>query len=359
MSTELAIAASRPVPAAPKAPGRPPGLPDPARLSRKQKAAIVVRLLLAEGATLPLSELPEPLQAELTTQMSRMRYIDRETLRSVVEEFATELDSIGLAFPGGLEGTLALLAGAISPEMASRLRQQAGAVWTDDPWEVLGALEDERLLPLLQRESPEIAAVVLSKLKVARAAGLLGQLQGERARRLTLAMAETSKVAPQVVHRIGCAIAADLEAEPPRAFAGGAVDRLGEILNVSPAITREEILAGLEEEDAELAGAVRRAIFTFADIPARLAARDVPNVTKDVAQDDLVTAIAGADEKTRPATEFLLSNMSTRLAETLREEAGDRGAVTAKDAEEAQMRIVSAIRDAVGEGRIALIAADE
>ena len=37
-------------------------------LSRKAKAAIVVRLLINEGADIPLEDLPEELQAKLTQQ---------------------------------------------------------------------------------------------------------------------------------------------------------------------------------------------------------------------------------------------------------------------------------------------------
>jgi flagellar motor switch protein FliG len=48
-----------------------------ASLSRRAKAAIVVRLLLNEGADLPLEDLPDDLQIALTQQMGAMRLVDR------------------------------------------------------------------------------------------------------------------------------------------------------------------------------------------------------------------------------------------------------------------------------------------
>lgn len=354
MNTDVALRAGKadplPVPVRPRL----PGMPSAASLTRRQKAAIVVRLLLAEGAKLPLSELPDALQAELTTQMTQMRFVDRATLKEVIEEFASELDSIGLSFPGGLDGALDLLDGAISPEMAARLRKQAGAVWADDPWEAIAALSAEKLLPALGRESPEVGAVILSKLKVAKAAELLGKLPGDRARRLTLAVSETADISPDTVRRIGLALAAELQAEPPRAFHSAAVERLGAILNVSTSVTREDVLAGLDEEDADLASQVRRAIFTFEDIPARLDARDVPNVTKRVDQTVLVVAVAGADDRSRAAVDFLLANMPKRLAGSIRDEAADRGRVTPRQAEEAQTAVVTAIRDGIDAGEVTL-----
>ena len=92
-----------------------------AHLSRAQKAAIIVRFLMNEGAEVPLSDLPDELQARLTTQMGSMRYVDRGTLAEVVAEFAQELEGMGLTFPRGVAGAVSALDGRISPRR--RLRQ--------------------------------------------------------------------------------------------------------------------------------------------------------------------------------------------------------------------------------------------
>lgn len=327
----------------------------PAALSRRQKAAIVVRLLIAEGATLPLQDMPEALQAELTSQMASMRFVDRVTLREVIEEFAAELDSIGLSFPDGIEGALALLDGAISPDMAARLRWQSGAVWTEDPWIKIAEIPNDKLLEAIERESPEIGAVLLSKLSVMRAAAILGQLPGPKARRLTLAISETASISPEVVRRIGVALAAELKATPPRAFTASAVQRLGDILNAATAITRDEVLSGLDEEDTDLASKVRRAIFTFENLHQRVNATDIPAVSRMVAQETLQRAIAGAGERERQAVEFMLSNMPQRLAQGIREGAADLGTVPAEESEAAQSEIVAAIRLAAETGEIKLV----
>ncbi|MCX8508092.1 MAG: flagellar motor switch protein FliG, partial [Rhodobacteraceae bacterium] len=49
-------------------------------LTGPQKAAIIVRLLLAQGSDFPLASLPDHLQAALTEQIGTMRTIDRDTL---------------------------------------------------------------------------------------------------------------------------------------------------------------------------------------------------------------------------------------------------------------------------------------
>jgi len=139
-------------------------------LDTRQKAAIIVRFLLQEGADVPLAQLPEDLQTALTQQMGAMRYIDRATLQDVVGEFADELEAMGLTFPRGLAGALTALDGKISPQTAARLRKEAGVRQTGDPWEFIRALPVDKLVPIIERESTEVSAVLLSKLAVPKAA---------------------------------------------------------------------------------------------------------------------------------------------------------------------------------------------
>ncbi|MDJ0824387.1 MAG: FliG C-terminal domain-containing protein [Rhodobacter sp.] len=342
---------------APAAPAPVTG-PGGATLSRRQKAAIVVRLLRAEGLELSLADLPETLQVALTQDMSAMRYIDRATLDAVVREFVQELDGIGLAFPGDVSTALSVLDGTISNAAADRLRLQLSAGKSADPWERLAALDPPDLLPFLESESIEVGAVLLSKLKVSKSAELLGLLPGERARRIAYAMSRTSGVSPATVARIGAALVKQLDEKTPKAFASDPVDRVGAILNFSPAATRDEVLEGLQTEDAGFAEQVRRAIFTFANIPARVEARDVPKITRDVEAAVLTTALAaavareGTDEAA--AAEFILSNMSQRMAAQLRDEMQAVGKVRDKEAEAAMNAVISAIRALEAAGEIVL-----
>ncbi len=329
-----------------------------ARLSRRQKAAIIVRFLLSEGADVPLTDLPEPLQETLTTQMGSMRYVDRVTLAEVIAEFAAELEAMGLTFPRGVAGALSALDGKISPQTAARLRKEAGVRQFGDPWVQVCNAENKILLQFLQSESTEVAAILLSKLDVARAAELLGRLPGDVARRITYAMSQTGAATPEAVDRIGLSLAAQLQEVPPAAFKEGPVERVGAILNYSPAATRDDVLNGLEETDEDFARLVRKAIFTFANIPQRLDPTDVPKVIRDIDREELAVALSAAlagDGALAAAGEFILANMSKRMSEALREEIEELGSVNPKDGEAAMTRVVNAIRTLEAQGDIKLL----
>lgn len=334
-----------------------PALPGP-KLSRKQKAAVVARFLLSEGAELSFVDLPEDLQAALTQQMGAMRVIDRATLAAVIGEFATELEQIGLSFPRGLVDALGQMDGRISPQTAARLRREAGVRQLGDPWVRLRTLPPEAVLDLLEGESTEVAAVVLAKIDTARAAEILGRLPGDRARRLTYAMSQTDAVTPDAVDRIGLSLAAQLEDVPQKAFAETPDRRVGAILNLSPSATRDALLDGLTEDDAAFAEQVRKAIFTFPDIPARIAPADVSRLTRAVDPPVLVMALKYASasaEQGAAAAEFLLANLSKRMADGLRDEMAEGPPVKQKQGEEAQNALIAAIRTLEAAGELTLL----
>ncbi|MCW9041927.1 MAG: flagellar motor switch protein FliG [Pseudopelagicola sp.] len=341
----------------PLAAPRPPPAP---RLSRRQKAAIIVRFLLNEGANVSLADLPDDMQADLTKLMGDMRYVDRATLADVVMEFAAELEAVGLTFPAGIGGALSALEGRISPLTAQRLRKEAGVRQAGDPWQRLRTLSTEQLVDICERESTEVAAVMLAKLDVTRAAELLGVLPGEKARRITYAMSLTGAVTPDAVDRIGLSLVAQLDDTPPRAFADDPSSRVGAILNYSRSTTRDDVLNGLDEADSAFAEAVRKAIFTFPDIPTRLNPRDVPRVIRDVDQERLIAALGAATApETAPVAAFLLDNISARMADQLRDEIQERGQPTPKDGESAMAEVVGAIRRLADTGDITLLSPDE
>ena len=137
MSSALSTQIDRPAGAAQPAPGA------VRKLTKRQKAAIVVRLLMAEGADLSLSGMSEATLGELTRQMTTLRYIDRPTLELVIAEFLAEIDGIGLSFPGGVDEALTILESTMTSEMAMKLRKQAGVSAQGDPWERIGAIGAE------------------------------------------------------------------------------------------------------------------------------------------------------------------------------------------------------------------------
>ena len=337
-------------------PSGPTPAPPPAKnplLSRKAKAAIVVQYLVNEGADVPLADLPDSLQTQLTQQLGRMRYVSRETLHSVMREFAEELDSVGLSFPDGMQSAMDSLEGKISDGAARSLKLSLGQDLSDDPWVQINAMSVEKLLELLSSESIEVCAVVLSKLTIEKAAEYVSSLPGDRARAVSLAVSRTSEVTPMTVKRIGQTLMSEAGKEKPKEFVQTPSERLGDILNVAKNAIRNDVLSGIEEVDGDFAASVRQSIFTFAHIAERLEPMDATKITRDVEADALRVALVGAkSEADRASSDFILSNLSKRMSESIREEMAEMDAPKDDEIEKAQLQVVSAVKQMQARGEI-------
>lgn len=137
------------------------------------------------------------------------------------------------------------------------------------------------------------------------------------------------------------------------------VEKVGALLNLASASTRDSVLAGLDEDDSDFAGRVRKAIFTWANIPKRIDPRDIPRILREVDPASITKAMGGATGDDIATVEFILGSLSSRLAESMREEIDTLGKVSAKDAEEAMAEVIAVIRRMEQAGELFLIVESE
>lgn len=348
-------------PLAPADMGAPPAFAPSVALTRRQKAAVVVHLLISGGVDPGMRDLSRDQQRALVRDMASLRFVDKATLASVVAEFAGELDGIGLHVPRDPARMLAMLDGHLSLDVIESMAAELGldAPPGDGPWGQVARVEPEVLLTLMEGETDEVCAIALSKLPAARASTAMGLMEEDRADRVTAAFARTEDISPEAVARIGVALGRLTTSLPETAFATDSTVRVGAILNASTAALRRRILARLEETDPAFAARVRACIFSFEDIPARIDPRDLPRILRGIDTATLVTALCGRAPDATAAAEFVLSSISKRMAEQLREEIAERGSVPDAAAEEAMSEVVSEIRRMEEAGDLILLTPEE
>lgn len=323
-------------------------------LTPRQKAAVIVRLMLDDGA-IALSSLNADAQTALAQEMAGMDLIDRSTRDAVIGEFCDSLDSVGVIFPGSLDGTLDMLGGALSDDSASRLRRIAALTGRGDPWLRIADLPVDRIITLANQEAVEVVALLFSKLHVAKASQAFTALSPARARAVAHAMSMTGGVTTEALQRVGQVLLNAADALPRPAIEKPAVDRVGAILNFTTSEMRDSVLEGLDQDDAIFATGVRKAIFTFVHIPIRVEPRDVPRIIREVDNEVLLCALAGAEGDTAATSEYILANISQRMADTLRDDIAAMGKPRPREIEDAMTQIVAAVRNLVETGEIRLM----
>jgi flagellar motor switch protein FliG len=331
----------------------------PKHLSRRQKAAIVVRLLLAHGVSPGVQRLPPNYQSILARAMQGIGQVDRATLAEIVNEFADQIDSLGLIMPRGMHETMEILEPYISDLARDGLAAEAEIGDGTDPWMHLAAMAPERLRPVFDTESAEVCAILLSKLSVSKAAKLLSDLPPDRAELIAHAVALTHTVTMDTMIRIGEHLHAQIVAEPRSPFDGEPDQRVGAVLNETASAARDAVLSGLDARDADFARDVRKAIFTFEHIPKRIAATDVPRISTAVDGMTFTTALAAALQHAPEAVEYLLANMSKRMADQFREEAEAMDPPGTEEGEAAMQAVIAEVRNLEEQGVLRLRKADD
>ena len=121
----------------------------------------------------------------------------------------------------------------------------------------------------------------------------------------------------------------------------GGVDFVAGIMNNLDRASEKSIFDHLSAYNADLADEIRKRMFVFEDI-ITMDDRSVQRFVRECDPRDLVLALKGSNNE---VGQKIFSNMSTRMAQSIRDDLEITTNVRIRDVEEAQQRIVGIIRD--------------
>jgi flagellar motor switch protein FliG len=130
----------------------------------------------------------------------------------------------------------------------------------------------------------------------------------------------------------------------------GGVKPAAEIINMMGGSIETSVLDYIREADSDLAQKIMDNMFTFDDLE-KLEDKAFQTVLKEVQSESLVIALKGATQEIR---DKVFRNMSTRAAETLREDLDSRGPVRVSEVENEQKELLKIVRRLADEGQIQL-----
>lgn len=320
----------------------PGGLRNDAHLSDVEKAAVILAALGPKVAATLLEGFDRSRIQRFAHAVNDMREISAATVDSIIGEFLTQLEKeAGIA--GGGDETRRFLDEFMEKEQVNQLMEDVEArgrsVWT-----ALNDVADTRILSWLKSEHPQVAAITLTKLTSAKTARLLEQLEPETAKRLILRMSQATSAPAEVTKRIGEIIKQE--------FLPAATDKTGRldppeliaaVMNHVSSGVRNHLMDHMETYTPALAETVRKFVFTYEDIPKRINGRDVSLIIKAVDESSLLVALKSTGEEAMATSEFILSNISSRLASRLRDDLNELPNPKPKEFEAAQAVIVAEI----------------
>ena len=110
------------------------------------------------------------------------------------------------------------------------------------------------------------------------------------------------------------------------------------------------VIESIRNQDPDLAQKIMDKMFVFDDL-VKLDNKSIQMVLREVASDVLIAALKGAQPELK---DLILSNMSSRAAETLREDLESRGPMRLSEVETQQKEILKIVRRLSDEGQIVI-----
>jgi flagellar motor switch protein FliG len=316
-----------------------------------ESAAILLMSLGEEEAAEVFKHLaPKEVQA-LGECIAKMKAVTREKVENVIDKFDALAASESMLVPDTDEYVKAVLRKALGDEKANLLIDRILQGSDVSGIESLKWMDATSVAELLRNEHPQIVAAILVHLEFDQAADVLKQFAERQRNEVMVRIATLDGIQPTALKDLNEVMSKVLAGgDRMRKSSLGGVKTAAEILNMLGSSIETGVLDFVRETDNDLAQKIMDNMFTFDDLE-KLDDKGVQLLMKEVQSESLVVALKGATPALR---EKIFRNMSTRAAETLREDLESRGPVRLSEVEAEQKEMLKIVRRLSDEGQIVL-----
>lgn len=320
-----------------------------------RKAAVVLLSMDKSLATQVLSHLAPEQVERLTLEIARTNNVSQEEQDAAIVEFRSSLGSRTVIERGSLDLAGELLKTSLGEQNAASIVDNVRRSIESVPFGFLHKVNAEDLLNFISDEHSQTLALILSYLPTNLSADILSELPPDKQLDVVRRIAHMEQTTPEIVREIEDSLRERMATlfSQETEFSGG-VPLAAQILNVSDRVTSKGILESLERETPDLAEEIQRLMFVFDDI-VKLDNKAIQSLLKEVDNQQWALALKGASEEIK---QKIMSNLSQRAADNLREEMEYLGTVKLSDVEAMQQQIVDVIRRLEDSGEIQVATGD-
>lgn len=326
-------------------------------LTPKQKAAMILWFLDEETAAGIIDTLPDADKQTLAQEMVQTKNYNLEGLADVMWEFLNELQGGNIHFLGFDGEQIKRLFKNMPPEKLDALMKDI-KIHDDDPFDFLRSISDvPSLLTILNEESPQTIAMVLSYVKPDVASELLENLPEEKMIDTTVCIARLEQFDSEIINNVSGLLRVKLDTMAYSSInKTDGIKNVANILNNVSRSTERAVFEYLDGHDNSLANLVRQQMFIFEDI---LLLDDITlqKVLAEI-QDNILVVKAMKGEK-EEIKEKIYSCVSKTRKDLLLEELEVLGPIKVTEVEKAQQEITHLIKELERKGKIVILRGDE
>jgi flagellar motor switch protein FliG len=316
-----------------------------------EDAAIFLMSLGEEEAAEVFKHLAPKEVQRLGETIARLKTVPRDRVSKVLENFDRQSATESMLVSDSNEYVKSVLRKALGDDKANLLLDRILQGSDVTGIESLKWMDPQSVAELLRNEHPQIVAAILVHLETDHAADILKNF-GERQRNeVMVRIATLDGIQPTALRDLNEVMSKVLAGgERSRKSTLGGVKAAAEILNLMGNVHETAVLDFVREADNDLAQKIMDNMFTFDDLE-KLDDKGIQMLMKEVQSESLVVALKGATPSLR---EKIFKNMSSRAAETLREDLEGRGPVRLSEVEAEQKEMLKIVRRLADEGQIVL-----
>lgn len=288
---------------------------------------------------------------KLGEAIARMRNVSRDKVDQVIARFSTDAAAQSLLVADTSSYVRAVLKRALGEDKAGLLIDRILQGGDVSGIESLKWMDPISVAELLRNEHPQIVAAILVHLDYEQSAAVLMQFTDRQRSEILLRVATLEGIQPTALKDLNEVLFRVLAGgDKIRKSSLGGVKTAAEIINLLGTNIETVVLDSIRSYDPELAQKIVDKMFVFDDI-GKLDPVAIQTVLKEVASETLIVALKGGSPELR---EKILSNMSRRAGEALREDLESRGPLRLSEVEAQQKEILKTVRRLADEGQITL-----
>ncbi|MBQ1763214.1 MAG: flagellar motor switch protein FliG [Aquincola sp.] len=316
-----------------------------------EDAAILLMSLGEEEAAEVFKHLAPKEVQKLGETIAKMKTVPRNRLEAVLTRFTDNASNEQMLVPDNDEYVKAVLRKALGEDRANLLIDRILQGGDTSGIESLKWMDALSVAELLRNEHPQIVAAILVHLDFDQASSVLKCFTERQRNEVMIRIATLDGIQPSAMKDLNDVMGKVLaDGERTRKANLGGIKAAAEIINMMGSAVETSALDYIREADNDLAQKIMDNMFTFDDL-AKVDDKGIQTVLKEVQSESLVIALKGASAELR---DKIFRNMSSRAAETLREDLEGRGPVRLSEVEAEQKEMLKVVRRLADEGQIVL-----
>lgn len=322
-------------------------------ISASQRAAVIIALL-GESAARPIVEkLDDAALSKVVTALENISTLARDEQLEIVIDFLTQLRQTSGSLRGGPAKAREVMAGVLNPARMNALFGTAPVemdfsfLETADVWSRLAQKDAAQIAEYLGAMTPNIIALILRKLDTGMVSSILCLLPDEKVSPTLGYMVESPKVDPSIEPAVERMIEIEFLNRTQDVVENNDdhLGVIGEVLSLIPAQKRNNLIDFLRTSHETKLPIIEKGLFTIDALPDILPRNAVTVVFRQIEGAVMVKLLASLRDSYPPILEFLLSNISSRMADSMREEFKDLPPIVGEQAETLQREFLTTLMD--------------